>query len=331
MKEEIVNKIKKDYQRNRLKATEDLKTRKEEIYDMIPRMKEIDQAIASLSLELARMLISKGNDWVEKTNYLRETLSLLKSEKSHIMQKRKIPAIYFEEVYQCQNCRDTGYDAHGEMCFCYRQKLINELYNVSGLGELLKRENFDAFDSLVFSDSKYGSEKMTPRDNIKLIAKHSQHFITHFETHDRNMLFYGSTGVGKTFMCNCIAKELIDKGILVLYQTAFKMFEIISEHKFNRNLESYANKDNFSMIYEADLLILDDLGTESINSFTTTELFNIINTRMITNKKTIISTNLSLERMSETYSDRIMSRIISKYDIFKFYGKDIRTRRGPTC
>jgi DNA replication protein DnaC len=328
MKDEIINSIKKSYQKKRLRSMEDLKIRKEEIYDMIPRMKEIDKDIAKLSLDVSRIIINKSEDYEKDIANIKETITLLREEKAYIMHQRKIPEIYFKEVHVCSKCNDTGYEDNGKMCSCFKQSLINELYNISGLGELLEKENFSTFDLMKFDDVKYANEKLTPRENMKIIKKQSFNFIENFPNSDRNLLFYGGTGMGKTFICNCIAKELIDRGILVLYQTSFKMFEIISEHKFNRNMESFENKDNFSMIYDSDLLILDDLGTESINSFTTTELFNIINTRMITNKKTIISTNLSLEKLSETYSDRIISRIVSKYDIFKFYGKDLRIKRG---
>lgn len=326
MKQEIVNEIKKDYQRKRLRSIEELEIRRNEIYDMLPRIKEIDKDIAKLSIQLSRMVFTKPDNFVLKLKDLRETINILKEEKDFILTKRKIPDIYMREVHNCSKCNDTGYTEDGGMCSCYKQSIINSLYNISGLGNLLKKENLDTFDLSKFDDIQFGREKLTPRENIKLILKNSIDYIDGFEKHEGNILFYGGTGVGKTFMCNCIARELISKGIIVLYQTAFRMFETISEHKFNRSSESYENKDNFSMIYDSDLLIIDDLGTESINSFTITELFNIINTRLITGKKTIISTNLSLEKLSETYSDRIMSRVMSKYNVYKFYGKDIRTK-----
>lgn len=326
MKQEIINEIKKDYQRKRLRSLEELEIRKSEIYDMLPRIKEIDKDIAKLSIELSRIVFTKPDNLISMLKDLRETIEVLKEERLYILNKRKIPDIYMREVHSCSKCKDTGYTSKGEMCSCYKQNIINSLYNMSGLGNLLKKENLDTFDLSRFDDVQYGKEKLTPRENIKVILKDSIEYIDNFEKHENNILFYGGTGVGKTFMCNCIARELISKGIIVLYQTAFRMFETISEHKFNRNSESFENKDNFSMIYDSDLLIIDDLGTESINSFTITELFNIINTRLITGKKTIISTNLSLEKLSETYTDRIMSRVMSLYNVYKFYGKDIRTK-----
>lgn len=328
MRQEIINGIKKDYNKKRLQATEDLNLRQNEIYDMLPRIREIDRDIAKLSISISKIIMTKPDQMERQIEVIRETIDILKEEKNHILKKRGVPDIYLQEVYQCSQCNDTGYTSEGNMCSCYKQSLINELYNISSLGNLLKKENFDTFDLSKFDDVIFGKEKLTPKENIKVILKHALEFVDTFHKRDRNLLFYGGTGLGKTFMCNCIAKDLMDKGIIVLYQSSFKMFETISEHKFNRSLESYDNKDNFGLIYESDLLIIDDLGAEAINSFTITELFNIVNTRLITDKKTIISTNLSLEKLSEAYSDRIFSRLMSHYDIFKFYGKDIRTKRG---
>ncbi|WGX76260.1 ATP-binding protein [Paraclostridium bifermentans] len=140
---------------------------------------------------------------------------------------------------------------------------------------------------------------------------------------DENMLFYGDTGLGKSFMCNCVAKELLDKGYLVIYQTAFKMFEIIEEYKF-KNSDDHITKDNYNNLFDCDLLIIDDLGTELTNSFTNSELFNILNTRLLSGKKTIISTNLSPMQLGDIYAQRIFSRIFDRFRMVKFIGNDLR-------
>ena len=124
-------------------------------------------------------------------------------------------------------------------------------------------------------------------------------------------------------MCNCIAKSLLDKGNLVIYQTAFKMFEIIEDYKFKNN-ENHISKDNYDNLFDCDLLIIDDLGTELTNSFTNSELFNILNTRLLTGKKTIISTNLSPMQLGSNYAQRIFSRIFDRFKMVKFIGNDLR-------
>ena len=215
---------------------------------------------------------------------------------------------------------------NGIQCRCFRQKIAEELYRISPLKDVLEKENFDYFDISLYENDSCTNEDMTPAENIKYILNDVMDFIRNFESTGRNLLFYGHVGTGKTFMCNCIGKYLMESNYIVMYFNAFKIIETISNHRFDRENETEENAEKYKMIYDCDLLIIDDLGTESINSFTNTELYNIINSRLMENKNTIISTNLSMEKMSEIYSDRIMSRIIN-YDIYKFYGSDLRIKK----
>ena len=134
-------------------------------------------------------------------------------------------------------------------------------------------------------------------------------------------MFYGETGLGKTFLTNCIAKALLDRGKIVIYQTSFKLLEILEDLRFNNDTK---DRTKYNLLFEADLLIIDDLGTEMTNTFTNSEIFNIINSRLLSNKKTIVSTNLSPKEMMDRYDDRIFSRLFSKFTVLHFYGKDLR-------
>jgi DNA replication protein DnaC len=194
----------------------------------------------------------------------------------------------------------------------------------------LKDQNFGNFSFDVFSDSadfeKYNSN-VSPRDNIKKIVASCHEFIDNFDDPNQgNLLFCGSTGLGKTFLSSCIANELIKLGKVVVYETAPIMLDKIIDYKFGKC------KDNIvDSVYSADLLIIDDLGTEAKSDLKLTELFNIINTRLLNqnNKitKTIISTNLSLQELYNTYEERIVSRIIGNYDACYFFGDDIRIKK----
>ena len=212
------------------------------------------------------------------------------------------------------------------MCSCLKQKLINLQYNKSNIYNL-EKDNFETFNENLLSntanETKYNS-KISPRDNIKNIKKIAIKFIENFDDPiEKNLLFTGNTGLGKTFLSNCIANEMLKKGKTVLYQTAPIMLDEIIDYRFGK-------KDNF--IYEnilnADLLIIDDLGTETLNSIKFTELFNVINTRLLNQNnhitKTIISTNLSLNNLFKNYDERIFSRLVGYYNICRFYGEDIR-------
>jgi len=195
---------------------------------------------------------------------------------------------------------------------------------MSNMEHMLEKENFDTFNINVFNNETYKNEKLTPRQNMYYILEISEDFCSNYHDSNMNLLLYGSTGLGKTFMCNCIANALINQEVSVLYQTAFSLFEIVENHKFNKQNETEENLINYNMIFECDLLIIDDLGTEVGNSFTNAELFNIINERLINNKRIIISTNLSLEQLRDAYSDRITSRIFNNFVPLKFYGNDLR-------
>ena len=217
------------------------------------------------------------------------------------------------------------------MCNCLKQKIFNIEYNKSNIGNI-EFENFSSFSLNYYSDEinveKYGLN-ISPRENIKTIKKISENFIKNFENpSEKNLLFTGNTGLGKTFLCNCIAYELLKQGKTVLYQTAPVMIDNIINCRFGK---SDTNSNIIDNILNVDLLIIDDLGTETLNNMKLTELFTIINSRILNqnNKitKTIISTNLDLKTIFSIYNERIGSRFVGHYNICKFIGDDIRFKK----
>lgn len=324
MKKQVIENIMTEYNKRRLKAFRDAELRKEHLYEKIPQLEDIDRDIALFSIKLSKIFLSDLKNSDEQIKELKDDLENLKNKKKHIYKEYDIPEDFLEPDYKCKRCNDTGYTSDGKRCSCFNKQIIHSLYNMSNMVYMLKKENFNTFDINVFSNDQYNNEKFTPKQNMYKILETCEDFCNKYDKTNINLLFYGGTGLGKTFMCNCIAKALIDKEKTVLYQTAFSLFELVETHKFNRQNESEEEKMNYDMIFESELLIVDDLGTEFNNSFTNAELFNILNERLITEKKTIISTNLSLEQMAETYSDRIMSRVFNNFISLKFYGKDLR-------
>ena len=139
----------------------------------------------------------------------------------------------------------------------------------------------------------------------------------------KNLLFVGNTGLGKTFLANAIAKKMLDNAKSVIYQTAPIFMDKIMEFKFSQG----ADKSQYYKIFDVDLLIIDDLGTETMTNNKYTELFNIINTRLLNNKKILISTNLTLNELYERYDERVISRLIGEFRICKFVGDDIRLKK----
>jgi len=320
----IIKDILIEYEEKRNKAENTRKEKIKEVYNVIPRIKEIDKTIQELGIRCTKALL-KTKDPTDK-NYidvLKQKITSLKKEKISLLEKYSYPSDFLELNYECDLCKDTGYIGR-KKCNCFKQKLIDRAYRQSNLGTILKKENFSTFDINLFPEEKYENNPVTPRENMKNIVSICEGFVNNFDkNNEENLLFYGSTGLGKTFLCNCIAKKLLDSGKLVIYLTAFNLFRILEEYRFSQSSHQQ-NREQLNTILTCDLLIIDDLGTELSNSFTVSELFNIINTRLLEKRKTIISTNFNLQQFLGTYSQRVFSRISGYYEMLKFYGPDLR-------
>ena len=273
---------------------------------------------------MMKLVLKNPSNKEELSLQAKEKIQTLNDKKQELLDKWNVPKGYLEIQYECNLCKDRGFLANGKKCNCLKQAIINESYKMSNLSKMLEKQNQCTYDDSIFSDEIDPKNGISPRQNMQLILSDCDEFIYDFDKdNDKNLLFYGDTGLGKTFMSSYIAKELLDKGYLVIYQTAFKMFEIIEEYKF-RNDDKHLSRSDYENLFECDLLIIDDLGTELTNSFTISELFIILNTRLLNGKKTIISTNLSPAQLGELYSQRIFSRIFDKFKMIKFIGADLR-------
>lgn len=315
---ELTAKISNYYEDLRRKNSEIHEKRMEEIYKKIPEIRQIDSLIRDIALRESMEQIKNPNQ--DRSLEASEKIYNLKLKKMDFLEKKGYPRDYLEEIYTCKDCHDTGINEDDEKCHCLKKLIVSELYDMSSISYMLERENFDKFDLNVFSEKVYEKYQMSPRENMENILAISKNYIKTFhEKNDLNLLLWGPTGQGKTFLLNCIAKELIKEDVIVIYQTAYEILKTIEDRKF-KNI----NDDKYNLYFEADLLIVDDLGIEFVNSFTTSEIFNIINTRLLRGKKTLISTNLSPKELSETYTDRVFSRVFQKFVPIKFFGPDLR-------
>ena len=329
MAKDLLKDLLKEYEQKRIVAEQKAEEKKAQLLKNYPELEKIEEEIHSYAIESAKTALSSGSaiNLKEFSNHLDE----LKHKKQLLLQKLNISEKEIEPQYECNKCMDTGYENHNGhmvMCNCLKQKLFDSLYNASNMGDLDK-ENFEHFDFSKYSDKidkeKYNST-ISPRENMKLIQRISLDFVKNFEKkEEKDLLFTGNTGLGKTFLSNCIAKEVLKQGHTVLYQTAHTLLDTIIDNRFNKK---YGQDDFYENVLDVDLLIIDDLGTEAINNIKLTELFNILNTRILNkNKKiskTIISTNLSLRDLFSTYDERIVSRLVGYYNICRFFGEDIR-------
>ena len=326
--ESVLKTLLTQYNQKKLSAEYNATMRKQELYEKYPKLQELNDKLTKMAISTTKTLINHNDKKVLEE--LNTNIASLKEEKKQLLKKLNIAEDYFEPHYECPICKDTGYITNSDyttsMCRCLKQKLYDIQYNKANISNL-DTQNFEHFNDSLYSD-KVEQEKyhtnISPRENIHLIKDICLKFIENFDSKEqKNLLFTGNTGLGKTFLSSAIANELIKKGNNVLYQTAPVMLDAIIDYRFGK-----ANSTNIlDSILNVDLLIIDDLGTECMNNMKFTELFNIINTRLLNQNKitkTIISTNLSLKNLYSNYDERIVSRIVGNYDICYFFGEDIR-------
>ena len=299
-----------------------LNSRYEEISVRIPEYDELRKETASIAAEAARAAI-RGD--MSKRDKLSKKLDSINEEKHILLTSAGYPQDYLDLHYDCPLCKDTGF-VNGSKCRCFQQAAIDLLYNQSNIKKILLLENFSNFNYDWYSEDYIDPVSgISALENIVNVTKNVNSFLSDFPSGD-NLLFYGDTGVGKTFLTHCIASELLGKGYSVLYLSAIDLFDLFSKYAFDNDSEA-DYRDVFSQILDCELLIIDDLGTELVNSFTNSRLFYCINERILAGLSTIISTNLSLEELMNTYSERIFSRLTMSYQIFKIFGDDIRLKK----
>ncbi|MBR3683341.1 MAG: ATP-binding protein [Lachnospiraceae bacterium] len=299
------------YQDRQIKNKRLVKKRYEEVCEKAPDYKDLDDALASVSVLQGKKFL-EGDE--EALRELKSMIRDIKEQKYLALVRAGFPSDYLEPVYDCPQCKDTGYIG-SEKCHCFRQTMVNLLYEQSNLKNLLQTDNFDNL-----SYNYYQGDDLL---RFKNAVETCKNFVKNFNSDYHNLFFYGTVGTGKSFLSGCVAKALIEKGNLVIYFSALSLFERLSKNSFD-----FKAKEEFNLllddIYNCDLLIIDDLGTELTNAFVSSQLFGLLNERHLRKKATVISTNLSLEELRDRYSDRIFSRITSHFEVCKLTGPDIR-------
>lgn len=305
------------YEKIRTDENRKLMKRREEIKNKYPEILELDTTIQKLCLNLS-MAALRGITDQNELNNIKEEITDLRAKKYEMLVSHGYNPDYLNLHYNCPKCKDTGFIGI-DKCSCFKSKLIKLYYKDSDLEEAVKTNNFKNFNINLYSNHKLNDERYTPRKNIEDILEYiTGEYLPNFKNSNTNLLFYGNSGTGKTFLSWCIAKELLDKGFLVVYKTSDDLLRALKNIKFNNDT------DLENLLINCDLLIIDDLGSEQITDFSSTELFTLINKKILKNKKMLISTNLSLPLISKRYSERISSRIIGEFKLFKFFAEDIR-------
>ena len=308
------NSIMQQYEDLRIRHRREREEKLQKIYETVPGYKELDGQTSTASVEFGRRIIA--GEKLEKS-LLDSKLSSLAAQKAELLKKAGYTADYLDFEYKCKDCKDTGYIGN-EKCHCFKQKIIETLYDKSNLRALTEECNFANM-----TESYYKGEDLV---KFRGLRKAAEEFIDTFNTDYQNLFIYGPVGTGKSFMTICIADELLKRGNSVIYFGSIGLFELISEYAFDFNNKAWL-RAVYDDLYDCDLLVIDDLGTEITGNFVSRELFSLLEERKNRKKSTIITTNYSLEGLQSIYSDRIFSRITGNYKILKLSGPDIRKEK----
>lgn len=308
-------KLKAQYEQKNLAAKNAAESRIAEVSFAHSDIAEIDR---ELSLTGVRILKAAGGDnSARELDTLKERITALREKKTELLVLYGYPADYLDVRYECEDCSDTGY-VGSAMCKCFKRALVLAGYESSGIGALIRRQNFDNFNLGYYASDAKTLEQM--KRNFDVVRAYAENFSSDAS---RNLLMIGGTGVGKTHMSSALAKEIIDRGYDVLYESAPNIFFEFEQERFSRDGE----ERKCDRYYTAELLIIDDLGTESITQYSVACLYNILNTRINKGMSTVINTNLMPDALYKKYTDRIASRLLGEYTVLHFVGTDIRMQK----
>ena len=290
--------------------------RREEIYQKIPQFKELDAAVADYASRRVRLLLEQSSAAAPAES---NPIPGITARRKKLLLDAGYPEDYLDPIYNCPICQDTGYvraqNGLREKCQCFLKQEMDFLYQQSNLLGVLATERFD--------NLSYSYREGEDLEKLQGAVRISREFVETFPSVSGNLLFYGTVGTGKSFLSGCIANALLDKGFSVVYFSAVSLFETLARYSFDGN--SKESLYNFCKeLYNYDLVIVDDLGTEVLSSFVTSQLFSLMNEREMRHKSMIISTNLNLSELRDRYSDRVCSRLSKSFQLCKLSGPDVR-------
>lgn len=321
--QENFRRIRAEYETKARKAEEAADARREELYGIIPDLRDLDRALSGFGLRLMKQAM-EGGDTQAGIAALQAENERIQAARRELLARYGYPADYCSPHYECEKCRDSGYVGI-RMCTCMRKKLTEAGMMSSGLGALMKAQSFENFSLDYYKNDPAAYAKM--RNNLQIIRSYAETFGTAVkEREPHNMLFLGYTGLGKTHLSTAVAKTVIEQGYDVFYNSAVGMLADFEAQRFGSSAV-LGDADNTAHYTTCDLLILDDLGTELVNQFTLSVLYTLINTRMNLAKATIISTNLTAAELRDKYNDRISSRLFGEFRPIHFVGTDIRRQK----
>ena len=303
-----------EFSDKRAAAIERAKSLERELYEKYPDIREVDEALSKTAMKIFDEICAGSENIDERVAKVREENELLQKKRAELLALYGYDKDYTEVKYECPKCKDTGYIGY-KTCECFKKALTLAAYKSSGIGNLLEKQSFENFSL------SYYNEESRPRieKNLEFCKAYAESFDP---AHAQNLLLFGGTGLGKTHLTTAMAARIIDRGYEVVYESSGGIFREFEKERFEKGEGAFTER-----FYDAELLIIDDLGTEMVNQFTVSTLYDLINTRMIKGRPTVISTNLTSEDMRKKYTDRIVSRLFGEYTVLLFVGKDVRMQK----
>lgn len=317
---DVYDKANSELENRRFTAEREYAARKDEVFVKLPRIKEIEYELSNIYSKVAKAVLTDKTDARSRLEQIKQNSLKLQNEEKQILTNANYPADYLSIKYHCRHCKDTGY-IDGKMCSCMKTLLRETAYQKLNSSSPLSLSNFSSFSLEYYSDTPLPDKNFSARSRMSQILEYCKKYAEDFSTDSSSLLFQGEPGLGKTHLSLAIATVAISKGYGVIYISAPTAVSALEKERFSRGEQ---NSETEKMLVDCDLLILDDLGTEFITTFSTSKIYDIINTRFMLNKPIIISTNYTMKELEKNYSIRFVSRIIGETDRITFVGEDIR-------
>lgn len=315
---EVLARVKAEYEEKRNRAESERRHRISDIYKKFPQIEENEEEFKRLGMENVRRIAAEPEKAAEYNEELKRKFKELEELKAELLKDYGIPKNYREPVYSCALCSDTGYTPDGKRCRCFDQAIIDAVFVSAEHKAILEKETFGRFKLEYYPENS--EDEKNPRESARRAAGRAKQLCDEFDTEKRGLIFIGNPGLGKTFLSNSIENALRRKGKTVLSIRAVKLFRLMEDYKFGREEDD----EKLRYIYDADLLIIDDLGTENDNQLNSSFFDEIINERINRGKKIVISTNYTIEELQQKYSTRFISRLAEFFVVSFIYGEDIR-------
>lgn len=312
----------RELERERTARSEEFEARRREIYAREPRIRAIDRTLSQTAASVLRAALNTGGDPAAAIEQLRGQNLALQAERAGLLSRMGLPADYLTEKPMCEKCGDTGY-AGSATCDCVKARYAALLREQLSAVLPIRDQNFAHFRMDYYSTRPDARLGLSPRENMEYNLDECKAYAEKFGPHSPNLLLYGSTGLGKTFLSSCIAEAVAARGFSVAYDTAINIVAAYETIKFG-NGDGEAAAERAARYERADLLIIDDMGTEMGTAFTVSALYNLINNRLMAGRPMIVNTNLPPEALAEKYSPAVASRLLGEFVSLRFFGDDIR-------